>query len=125
MKTLVKLLMTQASFWVVAMAAILLLAGDAAYAEEAAPTGKPADGYIFTLNQKSAETLYNMKEHRLKAIEARKAEQEEKVSKQDKEGESRETSGEDRTHGLFLAGLEPLTSLVIGAGPVGKTAPPG
>jgi hypothetical protein len=93
MKTLVKLLMMQASFWVVAMAAILILSGDAAYAEEAAPTGKPADGYIFTLNQKSAETLYNMKENRLKAIEARKAEQEEKVRKQEKKAKVERLQG--------------------------------
>jgi hypothetical protein len=84
MKTLVKLLMMQASSWVVAMAAILILSGNAAYAEESEPSGKPADGYIFTLNQKSAETLYEMKEHRLKAIEARKAEQEAKARKQEK-----------------------------------------
>ena len=93
MKTLVKLLITQASFWVAAMAAILILAGDAAYAEEAAQTGKPADGYIFTLNPKSAETLYKMKEHRLKAIEARKAEQEEKVSKQEKKAKVERLQG--------------------------------
>ena len=84
MKTLVKLLMTQASICGGATVAILILLGAAAYADEAAPNGKAADGYIFTLNQKSAETLYNMKEQRLKAIEARKAEQEEKACKQEK-----------------------------------------
>ena len=74
----------QISFGVMAMAAIVILSGNAAYAEESAPNGEPADGYIFTLNKKSVETLYEMKEQRLKAIEARKADQEAKARKQEK-----------------------------------------
>ncbi len=81
------------SFWVVATAAILILSGDAAYAEEAAPTGNAPDGYIFTLNKKSAETLYDMKEQRLKAVQAQKTEQEEKVSKQEKKAKAERLQG--------------------------------
>lgn len=82
MKSLVKVLMKQVSICGGALLAILILSGAAAYADEAASNGKSADGYIFTLNQKSAESLYNMKEQRTKAIEARKAEQEDKACKQ-------------------------------------------
>jgi hypothetical protein len=93
MKTLVKLLRMKASICGGVAVAILILLGAAAYAEEAAPSGKPADGYIFTLNQKSAETLYNMKEQRLKAIEARKADQEEKVRTQEKKAKAERLQG--------------------------------
>jgi len=93
MKSLVKVLMMQASICGGAMVAILILLGAAAYADEAAPSGKPADGYIFTLNQKSAESLYNIKEQRLKAIEARKAEQEDKASKQEKKAKVEKLQG--------------------------------
>jgi hypothetical protein len=93
MKTLVKLLMMKASCWVVATAAVLILSGGAAYAEEAAPSGNAPDGYIFTLNKKSAETLYDMKESRSKAIEARKAEQAEKASKQEKKAKAERLQG--------------------------------
>jgi hypothetical protein len=82
MKSLVKVLMKQVSICGGALVAILILSGAAAYADEAASNGKSADGYIFTLNQKSAESLYNMKEQRTKAFEARKAEQEDKACKQ-------------------------------------------
>jgi hypothetical protein len=84
MKSLVKVLMKQVSICGGALLAILILSGAAAYADEAASNGKAADGYIFTLNQKSAESLYNMKEQRTKVIEARKAEQEDKACKQAK-----------------------------------------
>ncbi|MGO8762438.1 MAG: hypothetical protein ACLP2P_10665 [Desulfobaccales bacterium] len=84
MKSLVKVLMKQVSICGGALLAILILSGVAAYADEAASNGKAADGYIFTLNQKSAESLYNMKEQRTKALEARKAEQEDKACKQAK-----------------------------------------
>ena len=59
--------------------AILILLGAAAYAEEAAP-----DGYVFRLNRKSAETLYEMKEKRLKAVEAKSAADEAKQKEQEK-----------------------------------------
>jgi len=85
--------MMRVSFWVAATAAILILSGDAAYAEEAAPTGNAPDGEIFTINKKSAETLYSMKEQRLKAIEAKKAEQEEKVRKQEKKAKVERLQG--------------------------------
>jgi hypothetical protein len=93
MKSLVKILMTQASCWVVATAAVLILSGGAAFADEPTSTGKAADGYIFTLNNKSAETLYNMKEKRLKAIEASQAAQEEKISKQEKKAKCERLQG--------------------------------
>jgi hypothetical protein len=93
LKTLVKDLMMQISFWVMAMAAIVILSGNAAYAEESAPNGRPADGYIFTLNKKSAEILYEMKEQRLKAIEARKADQEEQARKQEKKAKIERLQG--------------------------------
>jgi hypothetical protein len=78
------LLMMKASICAGAAVAILILLGVAAYAEEAAPTGKAPDGYIFSLNQKSAETLYEMKEQRLKAAQTQKAKEEEKLSEQKK-----------------------------------------
>jgi hypothetical protein len=84
MKTLVNLLMRQASICGAALVGILILSGAAAYADEAAPSGKPADGYLFTLNQKSADALYSMKQKRLQAIEASQAAQEDKVRKQEK-----------------------------------------
>ena len=84
MKTLVKLLMMKASICGGAAIAILILLGAAAYAEEAAPTGNAPDGYIFTLNRKTAETFCEMKEQRLKAAQAQKAKDEEKLSEQKK-----------------------------------------
>jgi hypothetical protein len=84
MKTLVKLLTMKASIFQGATVAMLILLGAAAYAEEAAPTGKAPDGYIFSLNQKSAETLYEMKEQRLKAVQTQKANEEEKLNEQKK-----------------------------------------
>jgi hypothetical protein len=68
----------QASIWGGAAVAILILLCAAAYAEETAPAEKAPDGYIFTLNRKSAETLCDMKEQRLKAAAARRTAQEEK-----------------------------------------------
>ena len=93
LKILVKDLIRQISFGVVAMATIVVLAGNAAYAGESASNDRPADGYIFRLNQKSAETLYKMKEQRLKAIEARKAEQEAKARKQEKKAKLQRIQG--------------------------------
>jgi hypothetical protein len=84
MKTLVKMLMMQASSWVLATAAILTLLGAAAYAEETTPEGKAPDGYVFTLNNKSAETLYEMKEQRLKAAASKSAAQDEKQREKEK-----------------------------------------
>jgi hypothetical protein len=84
MKTLVKLLKMKTSIWGGAAVAILILLGAAAYAEETAPPGKAPDGYIFTLNNKSAETLYEMKEQRLKAAAAKSAAQEEKQREKEK-----------------------------------------
>jgi hypothetical protein len=92
LKTLINFLKRQASFWAVLAAAGLILSGSAAYADESA-SGRPADGYVFTLNQKSAETLYKMKESRLKAIEARKAEQEAKARKQEKQAKINRLQG--------------------------------
>jgi hypothetical protein len=86
------LLKRQASFWAVLAAAGLILSGSAAYADESA-SGKPADGYIFTLNQKSAESLYKMKESRLKAAEARQAEQEAKARKQERKAKVERLQG--------------------------------
>jgi hypothetical protein len=83
-KSLVKLLIRPASGWVVATVAILILLGAAAYAEETAAPGKAPDGYLFTLNRKSAETLYEMKEKRLKAVEAKRAADEAKQREQAK-----------------------------------------
>jgi hypothetical protein len=78
--------MMKAVFWAVAAMAILILSGAAAYAEEAAPTDKgPADEYIFPVNQKSAQTLYEMKERRMKAAEAKRAEEEEKQREKEKQ----------------------------------------
>jgi hypothetical protein len=68
--------MMKTALWTAA--AILILLGAAAYAEETTPTGKGPDGYIFTLNRKSAETLYERKEQGLKAAEAKRAQEEEK-----------------------------------------------
>ena len=93
MKILVKNLIMQISFGVMAMAAIVILSGNAAYAQESAPDGKPADGYIFTLNKKSLETLYDMKKQRLKATEARKADQEAKARKQEKKAKIKRLQG--------------------------------
>jgi hypothetical protein len=85
MKTLVKLLMMKASICGGATVAILILLGAGAYAEEAAPTGNAPDGYIFTLNRKSAETLYEMKEQRLKAAETKSVAIEEKQREKNKQ----------------------------------------
>ena len=93
MKSLFNFLTRQASLWAVLAAAGLILSGSAAYADEPAPTGKAADGYIFTLNNKSAETLYNMKEKRLKAIEASQAAQEEKACKAEKKAKCERLQG--------------------------------
>jgi hypothetical protein len=84
LKTLVNYLMTQALLCGGAAVAILILLGAAVYAEEAAPTGNAPDGYIFTLNRKTAETFYEMKEQRLKAAQAQKAKEEEKLCAQKK-----------------------------------------
>ncbi|MGA9755385.1 MAG: hypothetical protein WBV23_09610 [Desulfobaccales bacterium] len=84
MKTLVRLLMTKASICGGAAVAILILLGAAAYADEAAPTGNAPDGYIFTLNRKTAETFYEMKEQRVKAVQSQKDKEEEKLSEQKK-----------------------------------------
>jgi hypothetical protein len=68
--------MMKTALWTAA--AILILLGAAAYAEETAPTGKAPDGYIFPINSKSAASLYERKEQRLKAAEAKRAQEEEK-----------------------------------------------
>ena len=46
--------------------------------------GKAPDGYIFTLNHKSAETLYEMKEKQVKAAAQKSAAQEEKQREKEK-----------------------------------------
>ena len=74
----------KASIWGAAATAILILSGGAAYAEEAAPTGKAPDGYIFPVNKKSAETFYEMKEQRLKAAQEKKAKEDEKLNEKEK-----------------------------------------
>jgi hypothetical protein len=78
--------MMKAVSWTVAAMAILILSGAATYAEEAAPTGNaPADGYIFPVNQKSAQTLHEMKVRRRNAGEAKRAEEEEKQREKEKQ----------------------------------------
>jgi hypothetical protein len=74
----------KASFWGAAATAILILLGAAAHADEAAPSGGAADGYIFPINRKSAESLHSLKEQRLKVAEAKKAREEEKLREQEK-----------------------------------------
>lgn len=69
--------------WSAVIAAILILFCAAAFAKEGAPSGEAADGYIFSLNRKSADSLYSLKEQRLKAVEAKKAEAEEKLREQE------------------------------------------
>ncbi|MGA9753622.1 MAG: hypothetical protein WBV23_00610 [Desulfobaccales bacterium] len=81
------------SIWSAVIAAILILFCAAAYAEEAAPTGKAPDGYIFPLNRKTAETFYEMKEYRSKAAQAQKAKEEEKLSEQKKEAKVERIQG--------------------------------
>jgi len=75
----------KASMWGAVAVTILILLGAAAYAEEIVPPDKVPDVDIFTLNRKSAETLYEMKKKRLKAVEAQKAADEEKKRKQEKQ----------------------------------------
>jgi hypothetical protein len=84
LKTLYKFFIKPACFWAVLAAAGLILSVSAVNAEESAPSGQQADGYIFTMNPKSAEALYEMKERRMKAVETRRAELEAKARKQEK-----------------------------------------
>jgi hypothetical protein len=72
------------AIWSAVIAAMLILFCAAAYAKDGAASGEAADGYIFSLNRKSADTLYSMKEQRLKALEAKKAEESEKVGEKAK-----------------------------------------
>jgi hypothetical protein len=81
--------MMKAPLWGVVAAAVLILSGVAAYAEEAGPTDKgPGDGYLIPINQKSAQTFYEMKERRLKAAEAKRAEAEEKQREKEKKAKA-------------------------------------
>jgi hypothetical protein len=81
------------SIWSAVIAAILILFCAAAYAKDGSPSGEAADGYIFSLNRKTAETFYEMKEQRLKAVEAKKAEEEEKLKEQEKKGKGDKIQG--------------------------------
>ncbi len=74
----------KASMWGAVVVAILILLGAAAYAEETVPPGPASDADLFIVNRKSVENLYKRKEQRLKAIEAKKAADEEKQRKQAK-----------------------------------------
>jgi hypothetical protein len=67
-----------------AAVAILILLGAGAYAAETGPSDKRPDADLFILNRKSAETLYEMKMKRLKAIEGKKAEVEAKQREKEK-----------------------------------------
>ena len=68
-----------------AAAAILILSGAAVYAKDAPSADKaPDDGYIFPINSKSAASLYERKEQRLKAAEAKRAGEEAKQREQEK-----------------------------------------
>ncbi len=75
----------KASIWGGAAVAMLILLSAGVYAEETVPPGQAADVDLFTLNRKSAETLYEMKKKRLKAVEAKKVADEEKQRKQEKQ----------------------------------------
>jgi hypothetical protein len=77
--------MMKASMWGTVVVAILILGGAAAYGEETVPPDKAPDADLITLNRKSAETLYEMKSKRLKAVEAQKAAEGEKKRKQEKQ----------------------------------------
>ena len=67
-----------------AAVALLILLGAGAYAAETGPPDKGPDADLFVLNRKSAETLYEMKIKRLKAIEGKKAEVEAKQREKEK-----------------------------------------
>ena len=71
----------KASMWGAVAVAILILLGAAAYAEETVPPGQASDADLFIVNRKSVENLYKRKEQRLKAVEAKKAADEEKQRK--------------------------------------------
>ena len=73
--------------------AILILFCAAAYAKEGSPSGEAADGYIFPVNRKSVETLYNMKERRVKAVEAKRAADEAKQREQEKKAKVERVQG--------------------------------
>jgi hypothetical protein len=84
MKPFIKSLMGKASICGGALIVILIWLGTAASAEERAPTDKASDGYVFPINRKSAETLYEMKEQRLRAAQAHQAKEEEKLNEEKK-----------------------------------------
>jgi hypothetical protein len=63
--------MMKTALW--AAAAILILLGTAVYAKDAPSADMaPDDGYIFPINSKSAESLYERKEKRLEGRRAGK-----------------------------------------------------
>jgi hypothetical protein len=74
--------MMKTALW--AVAAILILSGAAVYAGDAPSADKALDdAYIFPINSKSAASLYERKEQRLKAAEAKRAGEEEKQREKD------------------------------------------
>jgi hypothetical protein len=75
----------KASIWGGAAVAVLILLGAAVYAEETVPPGQAADADLFTLNRKSAETLFEKREKLLRAAEKKRAADEEKQRKQEKQ----------------------------------------
>jgi hypothetical protein len=77
--------MMKASRWGGVAVAIFILLGAAAYGEETVPPDKASDADLFTLNRKSAETLYEMKKKRLKVIEEKRAEVEAKQREKEKQ----------------------------------------
>lgn len=70
-------------FWGVALIASLIVVGAAAYAEEATPDSHNSI-YLMRMNRKNLENLQDMQEQRKKAVEAKKAEEEEKLLEQKK-----------------------------------------
>ena len=67
-----------------AAVALLILLGAAAYGEENVPPEKASNADLFILNRKSADSLYEMKMKRLKAVEGKKAEVEAKQREKEK-----------------------------------------
>jgi len=74
----------KASFWGAVAVAILILGAAAAYGKEAAPAGAEPEVVLRPVNRNSAEYLYSLKEQRLQAAEAKRAEEEQKLREQEK-----------------------------------------
>jgi hypothetical protein len=72
----------------VAVVSILMLLGAAAYADEATPKGEASGGFLMPLNRKSAEYIYNLKEQRAQAAAAQKAQEENKLRKQERKAKA-------------------------------------